>query len=383
MRLITSTLFISLFALQANAQWIESSSCDELSGTLVNKGITHLVNLEPMSAVAMANAALIADESCALANIVMADAAIERDKMSHLSKLGSLALSAEEKAYLNIVNSNNEDRPGVALNEFNKQPNNSLLHYKYASSNGDWESMLDGAKKYAGSEQSVAFLNTAAYGYSGGQYGEPDYDRALELLELAINTYDTPNLRDSRAEHYAMLGKMDEAFSEQLDAYASNGSAGSPYLTNLQKYYRATQVEELKDALQELVQERMDATMKDDREGLKALTIQGYEAVACNSNLEPCYVVQPSLDPAVNIEWLEFRASNMDIYFNESFEYAVVSFNASGSYKLENGEVISDYNTRVSEVWGIEDGEWKMWLSNYAPVTNSSGIPKPLSSITY
>lgn len=198
MRLLTAILFLCLFALQANAQWIESSSCDELSGTLVNKGITHLVNLEPMSAVAMANAALIADESCALANIVMADAAIERDKMSHLSKLGSLALSAEEKAYLNIVNSNNEDRPGVALNEFNKQPNNSLLHYKYASSNGDWESMLDGAKKYAGSEQSVAFLNTAAYGYSGGQYGEPDYDRALELLELAINTYDTPNLRDSK-----------------------------------------------------------------------------------------------------------------------------------------------------------------------------------------
>lgn len=383
MRLLLTTVIICLSTIQTNAQWIESSSCDELSGTIANKGITHLVNLEPMSAVAMANAALIADESCALANIVLADAAIERDKMTYLSQIGSLPLSAEEKAYLNIILATNEERPSVAAEEFKKQSSNPLLHYKYAGSNGDWESMLDGASKYVGSEQSVSFMNTVAYGYSGGQYGEQDYNRALEILDLAIATYDTPNLRDSKAEHLAGMGKMEEAFNEQLSAYASNGSAGSPYVTNLQKYYRASQAEDLKDALQSLVQERMDATMKDDRDALQALTVQGFEAIACNSNLEPCYVAQPLLDPSVNIEWLEFRASNMEIYFNGSYDYAVIVFNASGSYKLESGEVISDYNTRVSEVWGIEDGEWKMWLSNYAPVSNSSGIPKPLSSLSY
>lgn len=381
----TIAISLCLFALnvtQVNAQWVESGTCDELSSTIANKAITHLLNLEPLSAVAKAEAALMVDNSCALGHLVLADAAIERDKQSHIDKIKKSNLSSVESSYLKIILASNEERSSVAKDVFKTSAENALLHYKYASSNQDWDSMLDGAKKYIGSEVSLPFLNTSAYGFSGGQYGEPNYDRAMELLDMAIAIHDSPNIRDSRAEHFANMGDYDSAFEEQLHAYASNGNVGSPYRTNLIKYNRAKQHEQIQSELKTLVQERMDATRENNREVLQELTVEGYSAVTCNSNMEACYVTDPALDPNINLEWLSFKASNMEVYFNGNFDNAVISFDAKGSYTT-TGEVITNYSTRVSEVWSLEDGAWKMWHSNYAPKPDASGIPSSLSSIYY
>lgn len=381
----TIAFSLCLFALsvtQVHAQWVESASCDELSSRLANKAITHLLNLEPLSAVATAEAALIVDNSCALGHLILADAAIERDKQLHLDKLSKAGLSSVESSYLKIILSSDEERPAVAEDVFKKSSDNALLHFKYASSNQDWDSMLDGAKQHVGSEVSLPFLNTVAYGYSGGQYGEPNYDRAMELLDIAITIQESPNIRDSRAEHFANMGDFESAFEEQLHAYASNGNAGSPYRTNLVKYYRATQHEQLQSELKTLVQKRMDATRENDREVLQELTVEGYSAVACNSNLEACYVTDPSVEPNINLEWLSFEANNMEVYFNGNFDNAIITFDANGSYTT-TGEVVTNYSTRVSEVWSLEEGAWKMWLSNYAPKPDASGIPSSLSSIYY
>ena len=73
--LITSLMtFTVLFNVNAQ-QWIDDSSCNNKASAIVNEAITSLANLEHLMAVGMAKAALLVDEDCECANLVIAAAA--------------------------------------------------------------------------------------------------------------------------------------------------------------------------------------------------------------------------------------------------------------------------------------------------------------------
>ena len=61
------------FSLNLTAQkWINDSNCDEQSYEILNEAITHLANIEQLTALGMAKAAKISDSGCECANLVIA-----------------------------------------------------------------------------------------------------------------------------------------------------------------------------------------------------------------------------------------------------------------------------------------------------------------------
>ena len=55
-------------------QWVDDS-CNKKASEIVNEAVEHLANLEQLMAVGMAKAALMLDDDCGCANLVMAAAA--------------------------------------------------------------------------------------------------------------------------------------------------------------------------------------------------------------------------------------------------------------------------------------------------------------------
>ena len=68
------TILLSFFfSLNLTAQkWINDSNCDEQSYEILNEAITHLANIEQLTALGMAKAAKISDSGCECANLVIA-----------------------------------------------------------------------------------------------------------------------------------------------------------------------------------------------------------------------------------------------------------------------------------------------------------------------
>ena len=62
-----------IFSFSINAQvWIEDSDCNSKSRAMVNEAIDHMTNLEPLVSMGLAKAALIVDNKCECAKLVLA-----------------------------------------------------------------------------------------------------------------------------------------------------------------------------------------------------------------------------------------------------------------------------------------------------------------------
>ena len=68
--LITILLIITSFNMSSQ-KWINDSNCDEQSYEILNEAITHLANIEQLTAVGMAKAAKMSDSGCECANLVL------------------------------------------------------------------------------------------------------------------------------------------------------------------------------------------------------------------------------------------------------------------------------------------------------------------------
>ena len=73
---ILTSIMTLAFLVNANGQqWIEDTSCNKKASEIVNEAITSLSNLEHLTAIGMAKAALVVDNDCECANLVLAAAA--------------------------------------------------------------------------------------------------------------------------------------------------------------------------------------------------------------------------------------------------------------------------------------------------------------------
>jgi hypothetical protein len=88
-------------------QWIDDSSCNNKASAIVNEAITSLANLEHLMAVGMAKAALLVDEDCECANLVIAAAAGNNadwgSRSEKLKQINVKSLSKVEKAWYSLT----------------------------------------------------------------------------------------------------------------------------------------------------------------------------------------------------------------------------------------------------------------------------------------
>ena len=82
--LITILLIITSFNMSSQ-KWINDSNCDAQSYEILNEAITHLANLEQLTAVGMAKAAKMSDSGCECANLVLAAAAAKSGELASVS----------------------------------------------------------------------------------------------------------------------------------------------------------------------------------------------------------------------------------------------------------------------------------------------------------
>ena len=52
---------------------------------------------------------------------------------------------------------------------------------------------------------------------------------------------------------------------------------------------------------------------------------------------------------------------------------AMAQFYVEGSYQPRNGNPVSHYLTRATQVFVLEDGEWRVRAAHFSPVTGGSG----------
>lgn len=57
-------------------------------------------------------------------------------------------------------------------------------------------------------------------------------------------------------------------------------------------------------------------------------------------------------------------------------QVAVAMFYAEGAFKVTGQPAVTDYMTRVMQVFVQEDGEWKVRSSHFSPITGGSGTPQ-------
>ena len=123
--------FTVLFNVNAQ-QWIDDSSCNNKASAIVNEAITSLANLEHLMAVGMAKAALLVDEDCECANLVIAAAAGNNanwgSRSEKLKQINIKSLSKVEKAWYTLHSTSNENFQEAAKKALKKNPNSVLTH---------------------------------------------------------------------------------------------------------------------------------------------------------------------------------------------------------------------------------------------------------------
>ena len=169
--------FTVLFNLNAQ-QWIDDSSCNNKASAIVNEAITSLANLEHLMAVGMAKAALLVDEDCECANLVIAAAAGNNadwgSRSEKLKKINVKSLSKVEKAWYTLLSTSNENFQEAAKKALNNNPNSALIHW--LNTGQDMEKNEAFSIKFPA--LAAGAFNTMAYGYA----------RAVSYTHLTLPT---------------------------------------------------------------------------------------------------------------------------------------------------------------------------------------------------
>jgi hypothetical protein len=178
-------LFIlALSSTVASAQWVQKTSCKKDAAKITNQAIESIANLEYMSAMGMAKAALLLDPECGCAQLTLAAISSPNTNWgSQKSKLEAMdvsSLSAEEKAWHGFLMASREDRPAVAQAAATKYPDSPLVNL-LVTSPADFNSFKTFAEKFP--NQAAAAYNMMSYGYLRGDYGEPNQDMAMDYVK--------------------------------------------------------------------------------------------------------------------------------------------------------------------------------------------------------
>ena len=381
--LITILLIITSFNMSSQ-KWINDSNCDSQSYEILNEAITHLANLEQLTAVGMAKAAKMSDSGCECANLVLAAAAATDanwgTRKAKLEAINTQLLTSEEKAWYDLLveTTKGEDNTwsdvySDAISNFSDSP---LINWVGIGGTGaGWDGYMAFSKKFP--ENSSAAYNMIAYGYAYGEYGdEPDFEAAYESIDKSMELHQGPNAMDSKAEIAAMEGKYQIALNNQLKAF-DYAFFASPYQPKLQIYYRNLVKENLSNNLKEAQKAVQKAILDRNYDEFKKYISEDMQLVSGDSNLQDFYEFnESSFSRGANVNWDNFDLRDIDVDFSPDMNTAILTFYADGSYSVGDSDEKVDYSTRASSVWIATDSGWKTVHTNWAPYGGGSGIPK-------
>ena len=358
------------FLVNVNAQqWIEDTSCNKKASEIVNEAITSLSNLEHLSAIGMAKAALVVDNDCQCANLVLAAAAGNNNgtRTEKLKEINVKQLSDVEKAWYSLLSTPNDKFNEAAQKALNNHPNSALINWLNAGQ--DTEANKAFAQKFP--TLAAGAYNTIAYAFAR----EGDYDSAYKSLDYSLRLHNGLNALDSKAEIAEMEGDYQKAFDNQLKAFDAAPFA-SPYQPKLVTYWRNLNKEKLVNDLKEAQSTVQNAIIKQDLEEWNKYITDEMMLTSGDSSLSKFYTQTEELFlEKRNFTWDSFDLKDFEIDFSPDMNTAIVKFYANGAYTFNDSQEKVDYSTRASAVWISSDSGWKMVHANWAPF-GGSGIPE-------
>lgn len=376
----TTILFVSL---SLNSQdWINDSNCDSQSYEILNEAITHLANLEQLTALGMAKAAHMADSGCECAKLVIAATSTTNPNLgtrkAKLDAVNVQLLSPEEKAWYDLLVETTKGEENtwsdVYANAVEKFSDSPLINW-VGISGGNWDGYMAFSKNFP--DNASAALNMVAYGYAYGQYGDsPDFEAAYDAISKSRALHNGPNALDSKAEIAAMEGDYQKAFNNQFKA-RDFAFFASPYDAKLRTYWRTVNKDDLSNYLKDAQSKLQEAITTGNLEEYKKYVAEDIDLVTGDSNLGEFYVYSDEdVTRERNFTWDSFDLKDMEVHFMPDMTMAVITFYAQGSYTFTDSKENVKYSTRASSVWiAVEDGSWKSVHSNWAPMKDGEGIP--------
>ena len=370
--------FVALcFTMLLNAQWINDTSCGKKASLIANNAIEYAMNLEHMAAFGAANSALLIDEDCGCAKLVLAAVSSTDENWGSRSKkleaIKTTKLSPEEKGWYQYLAASSEDRQAVSKRLASKFPKGALMNY-LATSTQDFNTFKAFAEKFPTYASSA--YNMMSYGYMRGDYGKEDATTAMKYVKMSQDMHDGPNSHDSMAEHYASNGDYENALKAALKA-VDYATFSSPYMKTAQLYYAKKNKKSISDKVIALQESMQKAIMSGDYEAYKKFEHPEIKVPTGDSNLNPFYIyTEKDVVIDTEITWEFFKLSNMETYFSPDMNTAIITFVADGKYTfIDNAKTVS-YATRGSSVWNNTDDGWKVLHTSYAPRKGRVGIPE-------
>ena len=358
------------FLVNVNAQqWIEDTSCNKKASEIVNEAITSLSNLEHLSAIGMAKAALVVDNDCQCANLILAAAAGNNNgtRTEKLKEINVKQLSDVEKAWYSLLSTPSDKFNEAAKKALKNHPNSALINWLNAGQ--DTEANKAFAQKFPA--LAAGAYNTIAYAFAR----EGDYDSAYKSLDYSLRLHNGLNVLDSKAEIAEMEGDYQKAFNNQLKAFDAAPFA-SPYQPKLVTYWRNLNKEKLVNDLKEAQSTVQNAIIKQDLEEWNKYITDEMMLTSGDSSLSKFYTQTEELFlEKRNFTWDSFDLKDFEIDFSPDMNTAIVKFYANGAYTFNDSQEKVDYSTRASAVWISSDSGWKMVHANWAPF-GGSGIPE-------
>ena len=370
--------FVALcFTMLLNAQWINDTSCGKKASLIANNAIEYAMNLEHMAAFGAANSALLIDEDCGCAKLVLAAVSSTDENWGSRSKkleaIKTTKLSPEEKGWYQYLAASSEDRQAVSTRLASKFPKGALMNY-LATSTQDFNTFKAFAEKFPAYASSA--YNMMSYGYMRGDFGKEDTTNGMKYVKMSQDMHDGPNSHDSMAEHYASNGDYENALKAALKA-VDYATFASPYMKTAQLYYAKKNKKSISDKVIAHQESMQKAIMSGDYKAYKKFEHPEIKVPTGDSNLNPFYIyTEKDVVIDTEITWEFFTLSNMETYFSPDMNTAVITFVADGKYTfIDNAKTVS-YATRGSSVWNYTDDGWKVLHTSYAPRKGRVGIPE-------
>ena len=370
--------FVALcFTVILNAQWMDNTSCSKKASLIANNAIEYVMNLEHMAAFGAANSALLIDEDCGCAKLILAAVSSSNanwgSRSEKLKAINTTKLSPEEKGWHQFLTASSENREAVSKSLASKFPKGALMNY-LATSPQDFNTFKAFAKKFP--KYASSAYNMMSYGYMRGDYGKEDATTAMKYVKMSQEMHDGPNSHDSMAEHYATNGEYEKALNAALKA-VDYATFSSPYMKTAQLYYAKKNKKSISDKVIAHQESMQEAIMSGDYEAYKKFEHPEINVPTGDSNLNPFYIYTEKdvvIDTAIT--WEFFKLSNMETYFSPDMNTAVITFVADGKYTFTDSAKTVSYATRGSSVWNYTDDGWKVLHTSYAPRKGRFGIPE-------
>ncbi|MDA1332540.1 MAG: nuclear transport factor 2 family protein [Proteobacteria bacterium] len=381
------TLSFTALSVQAQSSWFTNTSCSPHGTAIADEAFEALVNVERPMAIGMSKAALLIDEGCGIAKLVLASASGDSQQRL-LDEAGAMSLSADEALWHGLLKM---DQGCIQLwscqgwqqaaTEIVESGNESPAFAYQSAWDAERGTVAANMEAFVAEypDHAASAYNILAYAYAqaGGGVEEVDMIKAMRYLYLYEQGHDGPNASDSRSEILWSAGERAGAWTAIRSAVDRGGNP-SIYASREGVIWRAMNEADLATAIHEKVSTFWGVFL--DAEGNKEAwaALLAPSSSHCNSNMEACYKatkVEQLGKLSAGPEWLSLEVSDVDVTFNSDYSTAVATHMNTGQYKTDDGSVV-DYKARGSSVWSLDPllGEWLLIHVNFAP-SGGAGIP--------